>query len=266
LASLTNPLTLFFAHANGFPGACYHTLLSLLAADFDVGFLPASGHDPRYPVSDGWTHLVEELEAAIVSAGRAPVIGIGHSLGGYLTFMAAARRPTLFRAIILLDAPIVGRFQGSALQFVKRIGLIDRVTPAGSTRNRRSRWPSTAAAVEHFRRKPLFRHFDPDCLLDYVRYGTAPSADGVELVFDPEIEYRIYRTIPHDMAGLADRLRVPAGFIYGRESTVVKRTGLLQTRQIMRLMPVDGGHLFPFELPRQAAQAIASMIQRLTGL
>jgi len=255
-----------FAHANGFPGACYRKLFTLLGADFDVGYLPASGHDARFPVTDGWPHLVEELEASIAGTGRAPVVGVGHSLGGFLTFMAAVRRPDLFRAVILLDAPILGRFQGSALQFVKRIGLVDRVTPAGSTRNRRSTWPSAEAALEHFRRKPLFRHFDPDCLLDYVRCGTTPAQHGVALVFDPEVEYRIYRTIPHDLAGIASRLRVPAGLIHGRDSTVIKRAGLAQTRRSMRVMQVDGGHLFPFEAPWNAAQAIRTMARSLTSL
>ena len=135
------------------------------------------------------------------------MLGVGHSLGGYLTFLAALRRPELFRAIILLDAPILGAFHGSALQLVKRIGLIDRVTPAATTKNRRREWPSLEAALEHFRRKRLFRNFDPDCLWDYVHYGTRPSARGVELVFDPRVEYRIYRTIPHDLAGVGSAPR-----------------------------------------------------------
>ena len=153
-------VALHFAHANGFPGACYRKLFSFLAADFDVGYLPASGHDPRFPVSDGWPLLVEELIASIAGSGRAPVLGVGHSLGGYLTFLAALRRPELFRAIVLLDAPILGPFHGSALQ--ERIGLIDRVAPAAITRNRRREWPSISA-LEHFRRNACSK-FDADCL------------------------------------------------------------------------------------------------------
>ena len=209
---------------------------------------------------------MEELEASIAGTGRAPVIGVGHSLGGYLTCMAAARRPDLFRAVILLDAPILGPFTGSAVQFAKRIGLIDRITPAGTTRNRRSTWPSVEAALAHFRRKPLFRQFDPDCLRDYVQHGTHASADGLTLLFDPEIEYRIYRTIPHDVADFASALRVPRGFIHGRHSEIVQRTGLAQTRRCLRVARVEGGHLFPFEVPHEAAHAIGAMVRQLTGL
>ena len=205
-------VALHFAHANGFPGACYRKLFSFLAADFDVGYLPASGHDPRFPVSDGWPLLVEELIASIVGSGR----------------RAGARRGPFARRIPRLSSPRCGgpscsapsccstrrswvAFHGSALQLVKRIGLIDRVTPAAITRNRRREWPSLEAALEHFRRKRLFRNFDADCLWDYVHYGTRPSARGVELVFDPGVEYRIYRAIPHDLAAAGRRLAVPAG-------------------------------------------------------
>jgi pimeloyl-ACP methyl ester carboxylesterase len=257
---------LHFAHANGFPGACYGKLFSCLATDFDVSYLPVSGHDPRFPVSDGWPLLVEELIASIVGSGRAPVLGVGHSLGGYLTFLAALRRPGLFRAIILLDAPILGAFHGSALQLVKRIGLIDRVTPAATTRNRRREWSSFEAALEHFRRKRLFRNFDPDCLWDYVHYGTRRSASGRELVFDPEVEYRIYRAIPHDLTASGQRLAVPGGFIGGRESNVLARVGLAATRRRLHTQMIDGGHLFPFERPLHAALAIRAMAATLSGI
>jgi len=259
-------MALHFAHANGFPGACYRKLFSCLGADFDVGYLPASGHDPRFPVSDGWPLLVEELIASIVGSGRAPVLGVGHSLGGYLTFLAALRQPELFRAIILLDAPILGPFRGSALQLVKRIGLIDRVTPAATTRNRRREWPSLEAALEHFRRKRLFRNFDADCLWDYVHYGTRRSTRGVELVFDPEIEYRIYRAIPHALSAPGRHLAVPGGFIGGRKSTVLARVGLPATRRRLQTQMLDGGHLFPFERPLHTAHAIRAMAATLSGL
>jgi pimeloyl-ACP methyl ester carboxylesterase len=255
-----------FAHANGFPGACYRKLFALLAVEFDVGYLPAIGHDARFPVTEGWPLLVDELVASVVESGRAPVLGVGHSLGGYLTFLAAIQRPELFRAIILLDAPILGRFHGSALAFAKHVGLIDRVTPAGATRDRRREWPSSEAALAHFRRKPLFRRFDPDCLIDYVRHGTVASANGVRLAFDPQVEYQIYRTIPHDLRALADRLTVPGGFIAGTRSEILKRTGLAYTRRSLRVVQVDGGHLFPFEVPWQAAQAICAMSKSLAVL
>ena len=57
------------------------------------------------------------------------------------------------------------------LGVTKRLGIVDRVTPAGATRDRRSSWPSGAAARAHFRSRLLFRDFSEDALDDYVNYG-----------------------------------------------------------------------------------------------
>jgi pimeloyl-ACP methyl ester carboxylesterase len=102
---------LYFSHANGFPAACYRKFFSYLEPDFRISSITCIGHDPVYPVTDGWPHLVAQLIDHLSAHCRAPVVGVGHSLGGYLTFMAAVQRPELFNCIILLDAPILGYFK-----------------------------------------------------------------------------------------------------------------------------------------------------------
>lgn len=251
-----------FSHANGFPAPCYSAFLGALAKRFDVKFVPQFGHDPKFPVTDGWTHLAGELIADVERHGR-PALALGHSLGGYLSLLAAARRPELFRAAILLDAPLMSRFQGSAVAFAKRVGFIDRVTLAGTTKGRRSTWPSAESALEHFRSKAAFRTFDPRCLEDYVRLGMETSEHGVKLRFDPEVEYRIYRTIPHDLGRTARRLQVPAGLILGSTSDLAHRLGSEASAKLLRLASIDGGHLFPFEHPEPAAAAVLSMAKDL---
>ncbi len=189
--------------------------------------------------------------------------GVGHSLGGYLTFLAAARRPELFRAIVLLDAPIIGPFRGSMLGATKMLGVVDRVTPARGTRQRRSTWPTREEAKAHFRGRGVFRHFAEECLEDYVSHGLAPAGAGLRLKIDPLIEYRIYRTIPHDMMKHLARLRVPAGFIGGASSDVVRRVGLAGMRSRFILRKAPGGHLFPFEHPRAAATLLGRLLDEL---
>jgi pimeloyl-ACP methyl ester carboxylesterase len=229
---------------------------------FEIRAVSAFGHDPRHPVTDGWPHLVDELIEHAERDGE-PVVGVGHSLGGYLTTLAALKRPGLFRAIILLDSPILARWKGAAFGVAKRVGLVDRVTPAGITRDRRAVWASSDEAYAHFRNKRAFRDFDPDCLRDYVTLGMRPCGEGVCLAFDPSIEYRIYRAFPHDLAGAMPALRIPAGFIFGRESADARQIGLATTRRYFRVVRVEGGHLFPFERPAVAARAVREMAESL---
>ena len=236
-------------------------MLRPLEPRFSVSYSEAIGMDPRHPPTEGWPHLVEELIETV--APIAPVFGVGHSLGGYLSFLAAARRPELFRAIVLLDAPIIGPFRGSMLGATKRLGIVDRVTPAGATRDRRSTWSSREEAKAHFRSRPLFRHFAPECLDDYVAHGLVQKNHELRLRIDPNIEYQIYRTIPHDMMKHLSKLRVPAAFIGGAESDVVRRVRLAGMKPKFRMRKVPGGHLFPFERPREAATSIAQVLDAL---
>ena len=189
---------------------------------------------------------------------------MGHSLGGYLNYLAAVQRPELFRAIVLLDAPIIGAFRGSMLGATKRLGIVDRVTPAGATRDRRSTWSSREEAKAHFRGRALFRHFAEECLDDYVSHGLVGRSWQASLCsIDPRIEYQIYRTIPHDMMRHLPKLRVPAVFIGGAESDVVRRVRLAGMKPKFRMRKVPGGHLFPFERPRDAATSIAQVLDGL---
>jgi len=254
---------LHFSHANGFPAACYRKFFGFLEPDFRIGSINCIGHDPAYPVTDGWPHLVAQLIDHLSAQYRVPVVGVGHSLGGYLTFMAAVQRPELFKCIILLDAPIIGHFRGGAFGMLKRLGLVDRITPAHHTRERRRDWSSVDEMVGHFRRRKIFRHFDPDCLHDYAALGTAREGGRVRLLFDPEIEYQIYRSVPHDLVYYCNRLKLPAGFIGGRHSDVLSRVGMANTRGNFRVKRIEGGHLFPLERPQAAAEAVRQLAAEL---
>ena len=207
-------------------------------SQYSITWIDAIGTSRRYPPTEGWAHLVEQWIASIDE----PVYGVGHSLGGYLNYLAAVRRPELFHAIVLLDAPIIGPFRGRMLGATKRLGI-----------------------AAHFRTRKLFENFAPQCLADYVEHGLVEKEGGLRLKIDPLIEYQIYRTIPHDMMRHLKSLRVPAAFIGGAESDVVRRVRLagMKTRFLMRKVP--GGHLFPFEQPRQAARSIARVLEELAA-
>jgi surfactin synthase thioesterase subunit len=58
-------------------------------------------------------------------------------------------------------------------------------------------------------------------------------------------------------------LRVPAAFIGGAASDVVRRIRLAGMRPKFTLRKVPGGHLFPFEHPREAATLLAQVLDDL---
>ncbi len=258
---------LVFAHGNSFPAPSYRKLLELLGDVFDVAAPERFGHDPDYPVSDSWPHLLAELHAFVRRvAQQRRVVLVGHSLGGMLSLMLAERDPALLRCVVLLDAPIVSGWRAALLWGSKRSGLAWRIAPAAAARRRRDAWTDLDAVRAHFKAKDIFARWDPEMLDDYARTATEPRDGARVLRFRRDVEARIYATLPH---GLGRLLRkpppLPIGFIAGRASRELRLAGMRATQRLVgpHLRWIDGTHLFPFEHPQRTAQTIVELWRAL---
>ena len=263
---MSKPL-LHFAHGNSYPAGTYNRLLAELAAHYDVRTLDMHGHDPRYPVGDGWNTLVDELIAHLETYDQ-PAILVGHSLGGALCTMAARRRPDLARCVVMLDSPVVAGWRALAWRLVKLAGWGARLSPARFSYKRREHWPDRDAAYRHFHAKSIFQAWAPGALDDYMEHGLAPHPDGVTLRFRRDVESAIYQTLPHHMgAVIRAPFPVPVGFIAGTVSEEMRRAGLAPTRKLVgeHLVMIEGGHLYPLEKPVETAQLVHAMVKRLLG-
>lgn len=263
---MTKPL-LHFSHGNSFPAGTYRQLLELLGHHYDVRSIDMHGHDPAYPVDDGWRGLIAELIARLDSYGE-PAILVGHSLGGALSLMAAYERPDLARCVVMLDSPVVAGWRAVLWSAAKRLGWGEKLSPARLSWKRRTVWPDRQAAFDHFASKPIFAAWAPGVLADYLDSGLAPHPDGVQLRFTREVETDIYSSLPHDMGKVLDApFPVPVGCIAGTRSEEMRQAGLAATRQLVgpNLVMVNGGHLYPMEQPALTAQLTGEMIERLLG-
>lgn len=256
---------LHFAHGNGFPSPCYRQMLQPLEAHFECSFIDKIGHTAQFPVEDNWNALVDEVIQSVKTQSNQPVIALGHSLGGVLSVLAALKEPALFRAVILLDSPMLSRVRARAVQVSKQLGLIDRVTPAHRTRARRTHWEDRAAAFHYLKRRDLFKRFTDACLNDYVDYGMTHDETGCTLRFDPKIEYQIYRTIPHSIAGYEKKLQVPTALIYGEATDVIHPADrrYMRRKHDIQAYQIPGTHMFPFEYPKETAALILSCLEKI---
>ncbi|XGA80746.1 alpha/beta hydrolase [Halomonas sp. CH40] len=255
---------LVFAHANGFPGMSYRSLLAPLAEQFDLHPLDRLGHHPDYPVNHNWANLVDELLAQLPATG-APVFGVGHSLGGTLMAMAAAKAPQRFHGVVMLDPPLMLGTDAWVMKAAKRFGFIDRITPAGKTLGRRTVWPGREAMGIYLRRRGLFRQFTPEALNDYIEAGTRLLDDGrAELTFDPTIEVAIFRHLPDHLTRLPRRFKVPVSIVAGEASDLLTAARIKRLeRHGLQVDKVPGSHMFPMEHPEETRSAILAAWQRL---
>lgn len=252
-----------FAHANGVPSGCYRKLLDALADRFDIHALPVIGTDPRYPVTDNWHQLAEQIADSVREKCSGPVIGMGHSMGGLCTFFAAHRYPELFRAVVIMDPPVINGLGAVSFGLMKKLGMADRITPAGKSRGRRELWPSRDVAREMLGKKRLFRAFDPECFEDYLQYGLSDCAEGVCLTIPAAVEVEIFRCTPHDSWRYRSPLKMPGLLITGADSEF-KGSGFAERmarQHHLRHEQMQGGHMFPLEHPLATAAAITAGLQ-----
>lgn len=255
---------LHFAPANGFPGESYRSLFKPLETHFNVVKLDRLGHNPKYPVENNWHHLADELiEHLETRCGSTPVIGVGHSLGGVVTYLAALKAPERFQQLLLLDPPLMTGLDSLGLKLAKRLGFIDKVTPARLSLGRRSTWPDQDSAAAYFKSKKLFSRFDPQALADYVAAGTeADPKQGIRLRFEPQIEVAIFRSLADHLTGSQRKLKVPASLIRGTESDLMTVAREKKIRKMgFRCYQVPGGHMFPMENPEMTRKVLLQAIR-----
>ena len=273
---------LIFSHGNSFPASTYGVMLDALRTrGFRVAAVEKYGHDPRYPVTSNWPHLVQQLADFAghesTRAGHGAFL-VGHSLGGFLSLMCAARHPRLgghaVRGVVMLDSPLLGGWKAAALSVAKKARLVGSISPGAVSRKRKQAWASLEDAKAHFQSKKIFASWDPQVLQDYVAHGTRDAgpddprhAGQRVLSFDRDVETAIYNTLPHNLEALLERhpLRCPVAFIGATQSLEMRQVGMALTRRITqgRVMMLDGSHLFPMERPQAAAAAVEASLLNL---
>lgn len=252
-----------FSHANGFPGSSYTYLFSLLP-DYPVNYVEKMGHGD-YPLNGDLRNYAKELIADIEQNQQVPVIGMGHSAGAIVTLIAAALRPDLFQQVILLDPVLFSTRKRYLLKLIKKMGLMDKVSPAQRAAKRRSQFDSRDQAREYLAQKSLFRSFHPACFDDYINYGLIDTDSGVELSISPEIEADIFRNVLLQAPKCLKQ--VPGTVIYGKKSDLFARSEKKwwsRNFPNMKLVGFDGGHLFPFEQPDETALVLQSILKELS--
>jgi pimeloyl-ACP methyl ester carboxylesterase len=110
----TNGPTLVLFHGNGDSGRCWPDAVSRWQRDYRLLGVDARGHgdSPRFTAEElsrpAEVYLADAravVEEARDGGAGAPVVGIGHSLGGGVLTELAARWPDLLDAAVLLDPP-----------------------------------------------------------------------------------------------------------------------------------------------------------------
>lgn len=256
--------TIQFSHANGIPAGTYTRLFQALQPH-RVEAVHAYGIGD-FPLDNNWRNLVPELIHHIESHQQAPVIGLGHSLGGVLTYWAALARPDLFRAIIVMDPPFISWQMGAFLRLGRAIGLLDRTFPLLKLALvRKHRFADRAEARAYWGGKKFFQQFHPDSFEGYVQTALVdhPREDGLVLTIPREVEAAVFREMPYTHNWQAPK--VPFYYLYPGNNEI-DRFAMAQNRRRFpktTFYDVEGSHMFPLEYPDETGALLRQIIAKV---
>jgi len=243
-----------FSHANGFPAKTYTKIFDLLE-DYDISTIDI--HTTSINLEKiNWDDLTDEIIECVKKL-RQPVVGIGHSLGGILTILAAAKEPNIFQSVILLDPPIFMPLKRLMINILRNFKMDDVFSPAGKSKKRRDHFDSIKQAFEYFQSKDLFKNFNQKVLQDYVKYGLVEVENGLILKIPVKSEVAIFRNFiikyPRSI------FNVNGVLAYGVKNSIYWKSDLRWINKKFRklkIIPFPGTHLFPFENPESTAMLI----------
>lgn len=210
-----------------------------------------------------WNRMAEQVAASVRRRSSEPVVGIGHSLGGVVTLLAAAQYPTLFSRLILID-PVIYSTEVLAFQAImKTTGLWQKRAFIRRVQARQAHWPDCETAMASLRRKGLYQNWSDDALMAFVSHGMKHHADNsLHLACAPQTEAAIFASRPRRLWPSVRQLHCPVDILVADTSypfirRAVKRAERLNPR--VRGTMVSGSHCVAMENP----EIIAAEIQRL---
>jgi len=257
---------LHFHHANAYPAGVYKPFLDQLAQNHHLFALNASGFGRSRSAADHqqWETLAEDLTSFLSDITPAPVIGVGHSLGGVLTLMAAVWQPHLFRHIVLVDPVIFTPVVLFSLGIYHRIRGLENLAIARKAKHRRTQFNSRNALLERYRQRPVYSRWQPEYLEAFADYGFRKTPDrSLQLDFDPQTEIDIYVGIPRNIWYYIRRCKVPMTIVRGVYSDTLSARALRLIGRIQpdaQLIELDQcGHLLIFERPDAVLELLSSI-------
>ena len=268
------PIDVIFLHANGFNAMTYRSVLAPLAGTLRILAVDQQGHgrSAQRAVSEGrmdWHDLRDDLIGLLAALGGPPVVLAGHSMGGAVSILAAAERPTAVRGLALFDPVIVPREMVIAARALTEPPHANNPLAQGA-RRRRAHFPSRAAAIESYTGRGAFKTWPAQALADYVEDGFRDRADGeVELSAAPDWESSNFSAHLNDIWAAMAGLRMPISILRAE----IGSTCNLQTAEPYEaanpgfsVATIPGAtHFLPLERPDLVAATLTEMARRTAG-
>ena len=264
------PSTLL-VHATGFHGRLWDQCARHLSGH--VVALESRGHgrsDKIPPYT--WEVFGSDVAAFVVALDLRQIVAAGHSMGGHCIVQAAARHPSRFARLVLID-PVMMSPEAYAAHAVHGgvAGMEDHPTA-----RRRNHWRDADEMFARFAGRMPFAGWQQDVLRDYCNWGVLPNPDATGddnrfvLACPPEVEASVYMgSGSRNILALVEALTLPVTVLRGRTREGARQGAMdfsgsptwpelaAHFQQGTDVYLPDRSHFIPMEDPAQVAGYIA---------
>lgn len=177
-------------HATGFHSRCWNQVVARLPGRH-VYAVDLRHHGRSGSLGDvDWNVLTADIVALVEQLDLQQIVGVGHSIGGYLMARTAAAHPERFRHLVLIDPVIVApEDYDTAREIAGSITASDHPVA-----RRKNKWQDANEMFERFQDREPFSSWQPEVLRDYCDYALKPQNEAGfhELACDPMNEASVY--------------------------------------------------------------------------
>ncbi len=245
---------LVLLHPSSGYGRMWDKTADALGGQFQVFAPDQRGHGDTDRPDGGYAaeDYAQDLHQFIHELGLSKVIVAGHSLGGRVAQVFAAKNPEQCEAVVLVGGPHFSNF------FPKRDLVEGVLQNAERMRASKTEFPNDEKAMEYLR---TFRPGDSEENLRHrIEHNTRALLDGgIAFKYD---NVRVAQGLTHiadDLRGYARKVTCPVAIIRGAYSTHLAAEDAIKVARFWRhgrIVEVEGDYALELENPQGLANAI----------
>ncbi len=206
---------------------------------------------PRGPI--GLEEHTEIVRGVALERGFRKITLVGHSIGGMISMVYAAKHPEEVEKVVLVD---IAPFDISALPRRRRMPP----PPPES-------FESEEEALKYFRER--YPRFTEEALQNRVKYALQRGPDGrLRLKSSPERTASLRGALAIDLWPFIEKIRAPTLLIRGSESQLVTDEAVKRMRELLKdfqVVIIEGAtHMVPQDRPEEFERAVRNFLEGKT--
>ena len=259
------------AHATGLCANAYTEFSQKLAKNYEIIGLDFRGHGRTLAPAEpenlfSWEIFYRDLVGFFKNQNR-PIIAVGHSMGGTVSAVLAARFPELVSKLILIEPGFIPPLWRPFVYFVQKSGLSMHVPFVKNVTKRKKSWKEKSEAMNNLVSKGPFKSWRRNILEDYVNQGAKTLDDGsIELLCDPFWEGKILATAPVGIWSEVSKIKCPTLVVYGDKSKTFLPSVSVKLKKLLPHVSMkkmsNTGHFIPMEKPEELAGIVSEFIEK----